>query len=130
MPIMSVSGPIEKEKLGIVSPHEHIFIDMKVFFTEPETIGAKNIAYKPVTIDTLGVLKRNPFALLDNVRLMDVQTQIKELMQFKFAGGRTVVDATNVGIGRDPYLLRQVADSTGLQVIAGAGFLCQRLSAG
>ena len=122
MTIMSVSGPIEKENLGITSPHEHIFIDMKVFFSEPEMIGDKNRAYKPVTIDTLGVLKRNPFALLDNVRLMDIQTQTEELMQFKYAGGRTVVDATTVGIGRDPFLLREVAARTGLQVIAGAGF--------
>lgn len=122
MSIQTVLGKINRNELGIVTPHEHIFIDMKVFFSEPEEIGAKNIAYEKVTIDKLGVLKRNPFALLDNVRLMDEETQYDELMYFKFAGGRTVVDATNFGIGRDPELLRRMSVKTGLNIIAGAGF--------
>lgn len=122
MAIQTVLGKIEKEELGVVAPHEHIFIDMNVFFTAPEEIGAKNIAYGKVTIDKLGVLKRNPFAVLDNVQMMDEDTQSDELMQFKYAGGRTVVDATTHGIGRDPELLRNMAVRTGLNVIAGAGY--------
>ena len=122
MSVMTVNGTIDAKELGIVNPHEHIYIDMGVFFVEPDEIGQKNIAYSPVTIENLGVLKRNPFAVLDNVQMMDEATQIDELMYFKYAGGRTVVDATNVGLGRDPVLLRRAAAKTGLNVIAGAGF--------
>ncbi len=125
MPVNTVLGPVEAKDLGLVTPHEHVFIDMSVFFVEPEEIAAKNIAYKPVSIEHLGVLKRNPFALLDNVRMMDRQTQIDELMYFKTAGGTTVVDATTVGLGRDPALLREVSVRTGLHIIAGAGFYVQ-----
>lgn len=125
MAIQTVLGPIEKKDLGVVTPHEHIFIDMKVFFAESEEIGAKNVAYDKVTIDKLGILKRNPFAILDNVRMMDEATQCDELMYFKYAGGRTVVDATTFGIGRDPELLRRVAVKTGLQVVVGAGYYVQ-----
>lgn len=122
MSVMTVFGKMDAKDLGIVTPHEHIFIDMGVFFVDPDEIGAKNIAHEPVTIEKLGVLKRNPFAVLDNVQMMDEATQINELMYFKSAGGRTVVDATNVGLGRDANLLRRAAAKTGLNIVAGAGF--------
>ncbi len=122
MSVMTVNGKIDAVDLGITSPHEHVYIDMEVFFTEPLEIGAKNLAHKSVTIDTLGVLKRNPFALKDNVVMFDEKTQAEELLYFKKAGGRTVVDATSVGIGRDPVLLRDMAVLTGLNIVAGSGF--------
>ena len=122
MPVMTVPGVVDRKDLGIVTPHEHIFIDMSVFYQEPEEISAKVLARGPVTIEKLGVLKRNPFAVLDNVQMMDFDTQVAEIGHFKSAGGRTIVDATTVGLGRDPELLRRVAVQTGLNVVAGAGF--------
>ena len=122
MSIQTVRGKIETKDLGVVTPHEHIFIDMKVFFSEAEEIGIKNYAYEKVTMDKLGILKRNPFAILDNVRMMDEDTQFEELMHFKYSGGRTVVDATTFGIGRDPELLRKMSIRTGLNIVTGAGY--------
>jgi phosphotriesterase-related protein len=122
MSVMTVQGKINVNDLGVVTPHEHIFIDMSVFFVEPVEASLKAMAHEPVTIEKLGVLKRNPFALLDNVQMLDKKTQIDELMQFKYAGGRTVVDATTIGLARDPELLREVAVRTGLNIIVGAGF--------
>ena len=122
MSIMTVLGKIDKDDLGIVSSHEHVFIDMSVFFSHPDEIGMKNIAYSPVTIDKLGILKRNPFAVLDNVQMLNEDIQINELMYFKSAGGKTLFDATNVGLGRDPELLAMVSVKTGLNIITGAGF--------
>ena len=122
MSVMTVTGPIPAKELGIVTPHEHIFIDMSVFFTEPEAISEKVIAHGPVTIEKLGLLKRNNFAVLDNVQMMDYDTQKNEIMYFKYAGGRTVVDASNHGLGRDPELLRKISIDTGLNVVTGSGF--------
>ena len=122
MSVMTVLGKMDAKDLGVVTPHEHIFIDMSVFFTEPEEIGAKQLAYSPVTIDKLGILKRNCFALLDNVQMMDYDTQKQEIEYFKLAGGKTVVDASNIGLGRDPELLRRISIETGLNVIIGSGY--------
>lgn len=122
MSCMTVLGKKDVQELGIVTPHEHIFIDMSVFFCEPEEIGAKVMAHGPVTMEKLGVLKRNPFAVLDNVQLMDYETQKTEIQYFQAAGGRTVVDASNHGLGRDPELLRRIAVETGLNVITGSGY--------
>jgi len=60
--------------------------------------------------------------LLDNVRLMDEETQYNEIMYLKYAGGRTIVDATTFGIGRDPELLRKMAVRSGLNIVMGAGY--------
>ncbi len=122
MPVMTVNGEISASELGITAPHEHIFIDMEVFFTPPAEISAKEIAFGPVTIEKLGILKRNPFAVLDNVRITDEETQLNELNYFKAAGGKTMVDASTIGLGRDPGLLAMVAAKSGLNIIAGAGF--------
>ena len=60
MAVMTVLGKKNAEELGICAPHEHIYIDMSVFFTPPEEIGMKKVAYGPVTMESLGILRRNP----------------------------------------------------------------------
>lgn len=122
MGVTTVLGRVSADVLGICAPHEHIYIDMSVFFVPSDEIGMKVIQYEPVTMEKLGVLRRNPFAVLDNVQLMDETTQIDEILAFKSAGGQTIVDASNVGLGRDPVLLARAAAKTGLNIIAGAGF--------
>ena len=122
MAVTTVLGAKDAGSLGVTTPHEHIFINMEVFFAPPEEIGLRQMAFEPVTMDKLGILKRNPFALKDNVVMLDSQTQYDEMMHFRIAGGQTVVDASTTGLGRDPWLLREMAVRTGLNIIAGAGF--------
>jgi phosphotriesterase-related protein len=64
----------------------------------------------------------NPFLNRDNCGLLDVKVAIEELAHFVEYGGRTVVDPTNVGIGRDPSALQRVSRRTGLNIVMGAGF--------
>lgn len=125
MACMTVLGEKDTKEIGIVAAHEHIFIDMSVFFSEPEEISAKIISKELVTIDKLGILKRNPFAVLDNVEMMHYETQKKEIQYFQTAGGRTVVDVTTIGLGRDPELLKRISVETGLNVICGTGYYVQ-----
>lgn len=122
MSVQTVMGPVSGAELGIVAPHEHIFIDMSVFFQEPEEVGMKNMAHGPVTMEKLGILKRNPFAVLDNVRMTDYETQREEVNRFHAAGGRTVVDVSTIGLGRDVDYLRRISVDTGLQVVCGTGY--------
>lgn len=53
---------------------------------------------------------------------LDEQEATEEVMLFKKAGGNTVVDVTNIGIGRDPQALARISRITGLNVIMGAGY--------
>lgn len=121
MPIQTVCGPIEKEELGITSTHEHIFIDLTCFYTE-KSLGAVQGATDKVAMNNLGILNRDPYALRDNLLLDNEELQLEELLRFKEAGGRSIVDATTVGIMRQPEKLRRTAQATGLNIIAGTGY--------
>jgi phosphotriesterase-related protein len=50
---------------------------------------------------------------------------VEELAAFRRAGGRSLVDLTNHGMGRDPLAMRRIADATGINVIAGCGWYRQ-----
>jgi len=119
--VQTVSGPIDKNQLGITSPHEHVYIDLSGFYTEKETAVYNGLTEK-VRIDNLGLLKRDPYALRDNLVIDDESVQLNELAYFKKAGGNSVVDATTIGINRMPQKLLKTAEATGLNVICGTGF--------
>jgi phosphotriesterase-related protein len=55
------------------------------------------------------------------MNMLDEQEAIEEAMLFKKAGGNTIVDVTNVGIGRDPLALARISRATGLNIIMGSG---------
>lgn len=122
MAIQTVTGEIKREEMGIVTPHEHIFIDLTGFFEERPVRYIENPAEEKVKMENLGALNRDPYALKDNLLMLDYEVQKKELMYFKNAGGRTVVDATTIGIHRKPLLLKKIAEETGLNIIAGTGY--------
>ncbi len=122
MSLQTVLGKIERKDFGIISPHEHILIDLGNFFQAHAVKGVADPAKEKVRMDNLGILKRDPYAFLDNLCLDDHELQTRELLYFKAAGGRMVVDATMPGIGRDPRALRQIARKTGLHVVMGTGF--------
>jgi phosphotriesterase-related protein len=56
------------------------------------------------------------------VDLVDADLAINELQRYKRAGGRTVVDMTSVGIGRDPLALKTISSHTGVNVVMGTGY--------
>lgn len=122
MSVQTVTGIVDKKDLGIITPHEHIFIELTAFFEEHEVEGVDNPATEPVAMDKLGILDRDPYALRDNLSMWDYVTQKKELLRFKNLGGRTVVDATMPGIGRNPERLKRISEETGLNVVMGTGY--------
>ena len=110
MSIQTTTKVVKKEDLGVVTPHEHIFIELTNFFTEHPVKDVEDPSTRPVTMDVLGILNRDPYALKDNLIMMDYETQKKEILRFKRAGGQTVVDATMPGIGRYPELLKRIEE--------------------
>lgn len=125
MSVMTVLGPVEVDNLGTTLSHEHCFVDIRHLFAEPEEMSKKILGNQQVAIHNLNIVKSNPFAIKDNLLLSDFEVTRQELEEFKKAGGKTIVDVTPRGIGRDPYLLRSLAISTGLNIIAGSGYYTQ-----
>jgi phosphotriesterase-related protein len=122
MAIMTVRGPIDASELGVTLAHEHLFIDLRNQFTPFENPERQLLSQQPVAMDNLGVLRRSPYALLDNLVLDDVALAVEEANRFGVLGGKSIVDCTCHGIHRDIHKLNAVAEETGLHVIAGCGY--------
>jgi phosphotriesterase-related protein len=120
--VMTVLGPIPADQLGITLPHEHILNDCRCWWHEPTTPERQHLALGPVRIEILGELRQDPFVNRDNCALDDEPLALRELMDFKAAGGATVVDPTCRGIGRNSEALVRIARATGLNIVMGAGY--------
>jgi phosphotriesterase-related protein len=122
----TVLGTIEAEDLNIVLPHEHCLIDMSVWFQEPTTASEKLIAHQPLAPENLWYVRYHPFSCMDNIQLLDEQLAIEELKHFKLRGGSTVVDVTNIGIGRNPLALTRISKAASLNIIMGSGYYVEK----
>jgi 5-phospho-D-xylono-1,4-lactonase len=89
----TVLGDINVVKLGVTNAHEHLAI-------------------------------RNGLIVLQHpeYRLDDADRAVREVTDFKDAGGQTIVEASPCGVGRDPRTLLKVSLETGVHVIASTGF--------
>jgi phosphotriesterase-related protein len=99
--VQTVTGPIAPNELGFVLPHEHIGLDSSGH--EPE--------HSP---------HDHPWEWWDVFNDEDVLES--ELEAFARLGGSSVVDLTNLGLGRDPLRLRRMAERTGLHIVMGCGW--------
>ena len=120
--IQTVLGPIDPDELGITMTHEHLLIDFRCVYEEPAEAGKKDLAYAPLSLENLGWIRYNWTSNLDNLTLFDEDTAAAEVSRYKRAGGKSLVDATNIGIGRDPEGLARIARATGVNIIMGAGY--------
>ncbi|MGN6551224.1 MAG: phosphotriesterase family protein [Pararhizobium sp.] len=120
--VMTVAGMIDVEALGITLMHEHILNDCRCWWHKPAEAERQHLAHEPVRIELLSELKQDPFVNLHNIALDDEPLAIEELRQFTAVGGRTVVDPTCRGIGRDPPALKRISAATGLNIVMGAGY--------
>ncbi len=122
MKVKTVCGSIDRDKLGTVTTHEHVLLDLTAFYQELPVKGIDDPATQKVEMWNLGILSRDCYALKDNLLLDNEKVAIDELKFFKDAGGDTVVDASLPGIGRDPKALARISKATGLNIIMGTGF--------
>jgi phosphotriesterase-related protein len=120
--IQTVRGAIPGERLGVTSTHEHVLVDLSGLQKAPVEASRRAKFYAPVSIELLGSINYGGQTNLDNSRLVDIDTAIEETTIFKRAGGDTIVEATSIGIGRDPDGLRQIARATGLNIVMGASY--------
>ena len=120
--VQTVLGPVEPSELGPTTTHEHLIIDFRFMFREPEGADAQRLAREEITLENRGWIAYNHYSSLPNLLLTDVDAAVEEARLFKAAGGGTIVDATTIGIGRDPNGLARVARDAGINVVMGAGF--------
>ncbi len=115
--VMTVLGPVSAADLGIVLPHEHLLC--RVY--RPADQGADERFHERVTLGNLGWVRQHWASNADNLRLTSERLAIQELQRFKDAGGGTLVDLTQDGIGRSPAALARISRATGVHIVMGCG---------
>ena len=119
--VMTVLGPVRGEDLGFTLPHEHLLVDISLYFNEPKSDAHKLIAYQPLSLETLRWARYHVRQHLDNTRQQDPDLAIRELIPYKIAGGKTIVENTSSNGGRDAEGLAYISKATGINIIMGAG---------
>lgn len=93
--LITVKGEIPVEEMGIGLIHEHILVDF---------IGADSTGYH--RWDKTGVIERAlPF-----------------LMEARQKGVKTLFECTPAYLGRDPLLLKEISEKTGINIITNTGY--------
>lgn len=95
--VMTVLGPVDPAELGPTLSHDHILVD---------GWGIREL-YD---------------AIVDDEQLLT-----DEVARYKAAGGGTICDPTNVGLGRDHEALARISRSTGVNVVMGSGWYRERV---
>ena len=94
---MTASGPVPVEDLGLTLMHEHVLIDVRCYW-DPATAADAGAPDRPVAMDLLGRLRRDPVGVTrQNLILDSVEDAVGELVAFREAGGKTIVDLTPRG---------------------------------
>ncbi|MBN3283394.1 PTER protein, partial [Polyodon spathula] len=117
MSAQSVLGLVDPNQLGRTLTHEHLTVAVEFCFHSPPP-GLESLADTQIEMQNLFWLKQNPYSSMENLLLMAE----KEELQFKRAGGGTIMENTNTGIHRDVKTLKWLSQETGVHVIAGAGY--------
>ena len=122
MQVMTVTGPISAEEMGITLAHEHLLLDMDWPGLWPDVSHRPDLVWEPVTIENLGEIRRNYMAVRDNAIFDDVAEMAAEVAHFGACGGGTIAEMTTLGLRPNPAGLREISERTNVHVIAGTGF--------
>jgi phosphotriesterase-related protein len=117
----TVTGLIDPAELGTTLMHEHLLLDVSAYFDQPEEASIRAWVDAPLTFDKLGYIAARWHQNIDNTLIIDEQFATDEVHRFMLAGGNTVVDTTNIGLGRDPLALARISRRTGLNIVMGSG---------
>ena len=120
---ITVNGPVDPNKLGPTLMHEHLFCDISWWNPPPPDPTPEDMELwdAKLTLENL-YLARGRKAIRDNFLLDDELLAVAEASKFQEVGGRTIVDVTNIGCGRNPQGVKRIAAATGLNVVMGSGW--------
>lgn len=123
--LQTVTGPVGPQEAGRILPHEHFFLDMTHEAVAPRTAAERDLFYGGVRMENLGLLRRNPYVVRDNLILDDEETAAREIACLRQCGCGLALDLTSIGLGRDLERLRRLSQRAGLRIAAGCGLFVE-----
>ena len=120
--VQTVLGTIKPDQVGATTTHEHLIINFSMMLRPPRDNIEREMCHEPVTMENLGWIRQFCYSNLDNLLVLDEATAIEEAKIYRSSGGGTIVDATTIGIGRNPSALAQISKESGINIVMGAGY--------
>lgn len=121
--IQTVLGEISPEAFGVAMSHVHLTINLiPAYFREPDEGPLQGIAHQKVSIENLGLLRRNGILIRDNLVQDDLDLAIREVSDYVRSGGSGIVCVDLPGMGRDVLSGRKISRATGVHVVASTGW--------
>ncbi|HZY82231.1 MAG TPA: phosphotriesterase [Cyclobacteriaceae bacterium] len=93
--VMTVNGPLDAGKMGFTLTHEHILVDF---------IGADKVSKDRYNIEDV------------------IKVALPKLKDLKNSGCATIFCAEPAYLGRDPKVLKQLSDESGLNILTNTGY--------
>lgn len=119
--VQTVLGLIEPSEMGITLTHEHLLIDLAGYSVDAEEATLRGMWDKPWSMEMIGPFAKVGYANRDGLQLLSEESALQEITRYMLAGGRTIVDATDWDLGRDPLALARISRATGLNIVMGSG---------
>jgi len=122
--IQTVTGAIDSSQLGLTLTHEHILNDVLSWWHPPldDSPRTRALVDEKVSMENLWELRHDPFINKDNCTMTDRALAKRELQRFVAQGGKSIIETSADGNGRDPEGLAEISRATGLNIIMGTGY--------
>jgi len=117
-----VLGPVHGAELGVTLAHDHVLMDGSFMYVDPPAPADQPLTEEKISLANRGWVAYHWTSNHHNVQLDSERLAIDELKRFVTAGGRTVIDPTNNGLGRDPAPLVRIAEAADVNIIVGSGY--------
>ena len=115
--IQTVRGLIEPEQLGPTLIHEHVLCDLT-----PPSLANSEEREVEITLENVWEIQYHWVKHLGNSRLNEEGVAVQELRRMGKAGGRSIVELSNVGTKRNPQGLLRVSEAAEMNIIMGCGY--------
>jgi phosphotriesterase-related protein len=116
--VITVTGPIAPEELGVTSMHEHALAD--------GTCYAWPDASEEFGLGQLGAIRRQVETNRANLLVDDPEMVADELAEFREAGGLAIVDMSTPGLRVDVSALPSISERSGVRIVTGTGMYIDR----
>lgn len=120
--IVTFRGPRPLTDYKRILAHEHLLLDMTHEAVEPSTEEEKEVFWGEITMERLGVLRRNPYILRDNLILDHEEDAVREMEYLKKHKVGLVLDLTSLGLKRDIRKLQYISERMEQDLVIGTGF--------
>jgi phosphotriesterase-related protein len=99
--VVTVRGPVAAEELGATLSHDHVLVDAFRMYGDASADYA---------------------SIID-----DEEVAVAELRRYRDAGGGSICDPTNIGLGRNPLALRRISEASGVHIVMGSGWYREKV---